>query len=160
MSSYPLPNNYLFQSDSLPPKKLLPFHGIFGIEWLEDKRTGKLHLIDFNARPFSSIGHLQDSGLNLSYLYYKELLGTDISDQPLKPVLRHKDWIDLKGDIKSFRQHQRRGDLSIGNWLLSLMRCRSFTFFRWHDLRPSLHILWSMLQHVGSSALRRLGGQL
>ena len=96
----------------------------------------------------------------LSYLYYKELLGTDISDQPLKPVLRHKDWIDLKGDIKSFRQHQRRGDLSIGNWLLSLMRCRSFTFFRWHDLRPSLHILWSMLQHVGSSALRRLGGQL
>ena len=38
----------------------IKYHGIFGIEWLLEQSTGKFYLIDFNARPFTSIGHLAD----------------------------------------------------------------------------------------------------
>ena len=65
----------------------LKYHGIFGIEWLHDRETGELYLIDFNARPFSSIGHLHDCGLNLPLLAYRELCGEDLSHVPIRPTL-------------------------------------------------------------------------
>ena len=51
----------------------IKYHGIFGIEWLLEQSTGKFYLIDFNARPFTSIGHLADCGMNLPALTYAEL---------------------------------------------------------------------------------------
>ena len=56
------------------------FHGIFGIEWLRDDKTGGFYLIDFNARPFLTIGHLRDCGVNLPLLAYRDLVGESLED--------------------------------------------------------------------------------
>lgn len=111
----------------------LSFHGIFGIEWLQDKGTGELYLIDFNARPFSSIGHLRDCGLNLPWLAYRELLGEDLSGHPQRPKLSHLYWMDALSDVFGCKTS---GSTHWWAWLKSLSRCRSFAVWDWRDPMP------------------------
>src|SRR4051794_7243336 len=51
------------------------YHGIFGIEWLRERSSGRFYIIDFNARPFTSIGHVEACGINLPFLHYREMTG-------------------------------------------------------------------------------------
>ena len=109
------------------------FHGIFGIEWLQDQTTRELYLIDFNARPFSSIGHLRDCGLNLPWLAYRELLGEDLSGVPQRPQLSHLYWMDALSDVFGCKTS---GSTHWWAWLKSLSRCRSFAVWDWRDPMP------------------------
>lgn len=126
----------------------LHYHGIFGIEWLQDRSSGALYMIDFNARPFSTIGHLRDCGLNLPLLAYRELTGADLSAQPLQPPLRHKYWIDLVRDIETCRSKRESGELGRREWLYSLLRCRSFAYWDWRDPGPGLYVLWQIARRA------------
>ena len=113
----------------------LSYHGIFGIEWLQHRETGELSLIDFNARPFSSIGHLTDCGLNLPLLAYRDLTGEDLSAEAEEPVLKHLYWMDVPSDA-----YRSLGTGSIPKWvwLKSLLQCRSFAVWDWRDPGPWL----------------------
>jgi predicted ATP-grasp superfamily ATP-dependent carboligase len=116
----------------------LRYHGIFGIEWIEDRESGEFYLVDFNARPFITIRHLRDCGLNLPLLAYDELTGRDVSAFPVAPALKHKYWIDVLPDARTFRELRRSGRLSWGQWMLSIARCRSFAIFSTQDPLPWL----------------------
>jgi D-aspartate ligase len=114
------------------------YHGIFGIEWLRDRSTGRFYLIDFNARPFSSIGHLEDCGLNLPWLAMRELCGDPLEDVPLMPTLTHKLWVDLARDVQS-RAHQAAHErVSRRSWALSLLKAQGHAYLDWRDPRPAL----------------------
>jgi predicted ATP-grasp superfamily ATP-dependent carboligase len=117
------------------------YHGIFGIEWIEDKKTKNLYLLDFNARPFLSIGHLSNCGLNLPFLSYKELLMADIDDVPYQPRLKHKYWIYLIHDLKTLPERLKDGELSLFDWFKSITKSRSFACWRWSDCLPGLSLL-------------------
>jgi len=127
------------------------YHGIFGIEWLRDLRTGRFHLIDFNARPFMCIGHLADSGLNLPALAYRELTGDLPRDLETLPRLRRCYWIDLLRDLQTFRKRWADGDLGFWEWLGSVVRCRSWAYLDFRDPLPGI---------VRGGALLRLLGRL
>ncbi|MEO8151829.1 MAG: hypothetical protein ABI605_02080 [Rhizobacter sp.] len=113
----------------------LRYHGIFGIEWLQCRTSGELYVIDFNARPFSSIGHLTDCGLNLPLLAYGELLGHEMKGTAPRPSLAHLYWADFMGDAYGFRV---ANDATWHGWLGSLLRCRSFAVWDWSDPGPWL----------------------
>lgn len=115
----------------------IKFHGIFGIEWLYEKSTGRMYLIDFNARPFSTIGHLTSCGLNLPSLAYGELTSGLPSDLVLTPPLRRVFWVDFSRDMESFYAKFKLGKLSVQSWLISLMGCRSYAYFSWSDPGPA-----------------------
>ena len=111
----------------------LKYHGIFGIEWLHDRETGELYLIDFNARPFSSIGHLHDCGLNLPLLAYRELCGEDLSHVPIRPTLTHRYWMDALSDAHACKVS---GSTSLLAWVRSIAGCRSFAVWNRRDPMP------------------------
>ncbi len=140
-------------------KKLLGglrYHGIFGIEWIEDQESGEFFLLDFNARPFITIRHLKDCGLNLPLLAYDELIGGDVGAFPMTPALKHKYWIDVLADARTFRELSRIGRLSWGQWLLSIARCRSFAIFSARDLTPSLMRVAQAVTTTGRFVWQRL----
>lgn len=126
------------------------YHGIFGIEWLHEKGTGKLYLTDFNARPFSSIGHLADCGLNLPLLAYKELAGDGSLPALVQPRLEPRYWIDFNCDLRSFLA--KRGGQTWRAYALSVLRCRSFAYFDAGDPGPwlcrSLDLLKLVIGHL------------
>jgi predicted ATP-grasp superfamily ATP-dependent carboligase len=129
--------NKLFELTELLLSKM-NYHGIFGIEWLQDKITKELYMLDFNARPFSSISHLNDCGLNLSFHAYRELCGLDISKIPYKPKLKHLYWLDFNRDLMSFLLSRRGGgELGLYGWFKSIARSRSFACWRLKDPGPS-----------------------
>ncbi len=119
----------------------LEYHGIFGIEWIEDRETKELYLIDFNARPFLSIGHLTDCGLNLPFLAYKELLGESVPNITLRPRLEHKFWVHLVNDIKTLHMRINDREISVHGWLASIVMAKSYAVWRWTDLGPGVHLL-------------------
>ncbi len=126
----------------------LGYHGIFGIEWLLDRETGDFYLLDFNARPFLTINHLADCGLNLPHLAYRELLGEDVSDIPLKPQLCHKTWMDLNRDLSSFSETIRVTKSSRLQWIREFLACRSHAFLRASDPLPGLEQLGRFIARV------------
>jgi len=128
------------------------YHGIFGVEWLQERETGKLYLIDINARPFYTIGHLRDCGLDLPMHAYRELCGNDLTDLQLQPRLKHKYWIDFVHDIGTFRRTREIGLLS---WLGSVLRCRSFAVWSIRDPMPCLHEIWLLIGSILNRLRRR-----
>lgn len=120
------------------------FHGIFGIEWLRDRNSGELYLIDFNARPFSSIGHLTDCGLNLPLLAYQELVSQTDPQVPVRPALAHKCWIDFNKDLRNLRHRFRAGELHWPTYLKSLTQVRSCAYLSLTDPGPGLYRAWDL----------------
>jgi D-aspartate ligase len=123
------------------------FHGIFGIEWLRDEKTGAFYLIDFNARPFLTIGHLRDCGVNLPLLAYRDLIGESLADVNPRPPVKRKRWVYITKDIDTYRMlrptARRIGPLS---WLFSVASCRSFAYLSLRDPMPGAR---SILRIVG-----------
>ncbi len=131
------------------------YHGIFGIEWLHEKGTGALYLTDFNARPFSSIGHLSDCGLNLPLLAYRELLGDEPSQVDLCPSLEPRYWLDFNCDLRSFRATMHRGGQTWRDFARSVLRCRSFAYFDVGDPGPWLYRSFDLLRLLAGHLARR-----
>lgn len=116
----------------------VPYHGIFGVEWLEERGTGELYLVDFNARPFSSIGHLAASGLNLPLLAYRELVGDgDLGVEPY-PALAHRYWMDFNWDLRGFRSVRLARGASWRDFAADVLCCTSFAYFDARDPGPWL----------------------
>ena len=131
------------------------FHGIFGIEWLLDRAAGELYLIDFNARPFLSIGHLTDCGLNLPWLAYLDLIGRLPQNQVQRPRLKHRLWIDFARDLHTYRAGEPGTRRSLPGRLLDAARCRSFAYADWRDPLPALDHMARFLR-AGISRARRI----
>jgi predicted ATP-grasp superfamily ATP-dependent carboligase len=131
------------------------FHGIFGIEWLRDEKSGAFYLIDFNARPFLTIGHLRDCGVNLPLLAYRDLMGESLSDVDPRPVAKRKRWIYMTKDLDTFRMlrptARRIGLLS---WLMSVASCRSYAYLSLRDPMPGMHSIVRILSRALLYVLR------
>jgi predicted ATP-grasp superfamily ATP-dependent carboligase len=133
----------------------LKYHGIFGIEWIKDRETNELYLLDFNARPFLSIGHLYDCGLNLPYMAYRELLGEQLNDVPWKPRLQNKFWLYFVNDCETLCERLQDGEITVMAWLTSLLKARSYACWRWSDIRPGLYLLGRYLKSCVKSGFRK-----
>ena len=117
----------------------IPYHGIFGVEWMHEKTSNELYLIDVNCRPFSSIGHLEDSGINLPELAYFEAIGDTnrVLDIKGNSSVRHTYWIHFARDLRSALYHKEVcNDVTLCSWLLQIASARSFAFFRLSDPMP------------------------
>jgi D-aspartate ligase len=125
------------------------FHGIFGIEWLREETTGAFYLIDFNARPFLTIGHLRDCGVNLPLLAYRDLIGESLAAVPPRPAVRRKRWVYISKDIDTFRILRESGQQpGLLPWLASVASCSSFAYVSLRDPMPGVR---AILQIVGRS---------
>jgi D-aspartate ligase len=135
--------------------KTVRFHGIFGIEWLRDEKTGAFYLIDFNARPFLTIWHLHDCGVNLPLLAYLDLTGQSLANVNPRPPVKRKRWVHFAKDIDTFRETRSHGTLGLFGWLASIARCTSFAYVSWSDPLPGVHSLASIARRAVKFAFRR-----
>jgi predicted ATP-grasp superfamily ATP-dependent carboligase len=127
----------------------LEYQGIFGIEWIQDRESKELFLIDFNARPFLSVGHLTDCGVNLPYLAYRELAeDDDLKDVERYPHVKHKYWLRFQRDFETLPERLANNEITIMGWLVSLLRVRSYAVWRWTDILPGLHLWVRFLRNL------------
>ena len=112
------------------------YHGIFGIEWLLDRDSNEYYLLDFNARPFYTIGHLHDCGVNLPLLAYRDLCGDQLAGQPETPELKHLYWLDFWPFASTYSRLRGTGRMSWKDLSSALIRCRSHALWELADPGP------------------------
>jgi D-aspartate ligase len=110
--------------------------GIGNVEFKRDSRDGDLKLIECNPRFTAANEMLALSGIDFSLLVYNRLTG-----RPLPPAGAYKSGVRLLRpleDYLAFRGYQSRGEMSLGQWLLSLSHRQHLAYFHWSDPWPSL----------------------
>lgn len=110
--------------------------GIANAEFKLDQRDGQLKLIECNARFTAADCLLRASGLNLPLFTYNRLIG-DPQPAPTTFRLGMRLWYPL-GDFKAYRQLNKMGLLSFGQWVRSVLHRQIFPFFDWYDPLPAI----------------------
>ncbi len=122
------------------------FHGISGVEFKRDARTGDFKLIEMNVRTGTMTAVIVDSGLNLPFIAYCDLLGQP-APAPV-PLRAGRKVVIIDRDIKSFRYYKARGELTWLQWVRSLIgRTREY-YFGWDDPAPFLGRLGGLVRRA------------
>ena len=120
----------------------LGLRGPFKIDLLREAGTGKLYVLEVNAR-FNLWWYLGAvHGVNLAAIAYDyHLFGLgDTAPAEVTPRFR---WVDLYRDYKAFQEMARGGEASLGGWLSSLARSRKvYDTFAWRDPEPA--VWWAL----------------
>jgi predicted ATP-grasp superfamily ATP-dependent carboligase len=110
--------------------------GLAEAEFKRDPRDGVVKLIECNHRFTGSNELVRRAGIDLALLTYNRALG-----RPDPPFDSYRDRVYLWGPIldrRAFSALHRRGELSIWQWLRSLLHRQHFPVFRWSDPRPTI----------------------
>ncbi|KAB7627880.1 ATP-grasp domain-containing protein [Alkalilimnicola sp. S0819] len=144
------------QTQSLRLLRGLGYHGLVGVEWKLDPRTGLYKLIEINARAVNTIGIAAACGVDLPYIAYRDALG-----EPLPPVTDWRQgvkWRRFLQDWAAARTLHRQGRLSLGQWWRSLRGPAVGAVFAWDDPAPSVVDMGAFLRRRAGrrlSAMRR-----
>src|SRR5262249_29261344 len=113
--------------------------GILGMatpEFKPDARDGRLKLIECNHRFTMSNELVRRVGINLPLLAYERLLGL-----PVRQPSGYRDGVYLWSpgqDAKAFLEARRRGEMTLREWIGSLLHRQHFALFDKHDPGPLL----------------------
>lgn len=121
--------------------------GFGNVEFKRDPRDNRLKLIECNPRFTLLHEMVQICGIDLSLLVYNRLTGRPLPRLPERGAHRRGvRFLMLRDDFYSFRELQRRGELSWTRWLASLVHHQHFLYFRWSDPWPATLRAWWYLR--------------
>jgi D-aspartate ligase len=108
--------------------------GLGNVEFKLDPRDGKLKLMECNARLTLCTEVIRRSGFDITLFIYNRLTG-----QPLPPMGEYRHGVRLIRPIRdflAFKDAHRRGILTWGQWLRSVLHKQHFEAFTWYDPLP------------------------
>jgi predicted ATP-grasp superfamily ATP-dependent carboligase len=116
--------------------------GAATVEFRRDPRDGRFVLMEINVRTVSGQQLVTSSGFDVPLLAFHDATGRPLPPiPPIKPVR----WLFLGLDFRAFRELRSRGEITTGQWLRSLARCRSFAYFAWDDPLPFFIRWWTWM---------------
>jgi D-aspartate ligase len=130
--------------------------GIACVEFKRDQRDGALTLIECNHRITAGYELVRHSGIDLARLAYNRTVG--LPDPPLASYRTGvRMWHPVE-DVRAFASYRRRGDLTLGPWLRSLLHRQHFPMFSWRDPKPTLASISRFPRRILRGGAPRLPG--
>jgi predicted ATP-grasp superfamily ATP-dependent carboligase len=129
------------------------FRGLANVEFKRDSRDGSLKLIECNARFTAANELLNRSGLDLAHFVYRRQLG-EVVELPARARDGVYMWSPIT-DTLAFVAAQRDGDLTLRDWIASLLHPQHTPLFSWRDPGPSAFSLYYMSARTGRRLLQR-----
>ena len=117
--------------------KKMQYIGLGTLEFVRDKSSGLYYFIEINGRSYYHNSLFTDCGVNLSYIAYCDALGLEIKSNYYKQK-ENIIWLDFSRDLASFFLKHREHKITISEWLLSIIKARSFAVFNKSDIKPFL----------------------
>ena len=136
--------------------------GLANVEFKLDERDGQLKLIECNARFTAANCLLTDSGYDLALFVYNRLVGRPQQQWGDYPVGKRL-WYPLS-DLKECFKLRQREQITLLQWLRSVLHIQSLPYFRWYDPLPSMvrwfHEMWQwiVLKNFPKSVVALKGG--
>jgi len=117
--------------------KKTQFTGPVKLDFKQDAVDKKYYLLEINAR--YNLWHYlgASAGVNLpvnAYRYY-------IKSAPFAAAPEYRTdirWLHFRQDVSAFFEYRRRGELSLGGWIGSLLHKKVYDKFAWRDPLPAL----------------------
>jgi len=125
------------------------YFGLGAIEFKRDPRDGVFKLMECNARLTLATELFRRCGFDITLLMYNRLTG-----QPLPPQGEYRQGVRLirpLRDFLSFRDAKKRGLLTWGKWLRSVLHRQHFEAFAWNDPLP-----WIMMGKYYFTRVKKL----
>ncbi len=118
----------------------LEMRGYCNIQFKRDVRTGELKILEMHVRN-SSWGYLGTAaGVNMPAIGYSDMTGSAYSGARVsRPGVK---FVDLKRDLKAFRDYRKAGEWTPGSWLRSLKGKRVYDLLSWRDPVPFFMDVW------------------
>lgn len=119
--------------------KLLRHVGLQGLanaEFKYDERDGQLKLIECNVRFTAANSLVAKAGFDLGNFVYNRIVG--IPQPPLTTFRTGLRMWDPLRDFRAFLELRKRGEMSLIEWLSSIMHPATISYFSWRDPLPSL----------------------
>ncbi len=131
------------------------FHGLAYLEMKRHERTGQLLIIEPNVgRPTGRSAVAEAGGVELVYTAY-----CDAADLPLPEARQQRytgaKWLDLRRDLQAAVVANRRGTLSISEWLRSIRGPKAHAIWSRSDPAPfAVDLVQATSKGIGSLAAR------
>jgi predicted ATP-grasp superfamily ATP-dependent carboligase len=122
----------------------LGLRGVFKIDLKREPRTGRLRVLEVNAR--YNLWHYLGAanGLNLPLTAYEYLVFGRRPEAPRPYGTRYR-WVNLHYDWSAYRELAARGELDLRGWLASLgVGPKVGQLFSWRDPLPALYRLYQL----------------
>lgn len=129
------------------------FSGIASVEFKRDPRDGEYKFIEANLRPPLMMADAMDSGVNLPFVLYRDLIGDPLPVQLPKRVGRRVGLIGK--DFQSARFLRSVNMLTWRRWVCQWCRTRDL-HFAFDDLKPFTGYLHMLIDHVRTGRFRHL----
>ncbi len=127
------------------------------VEYKNDRRDGKPKITEATGgRTWFPHGIVTRSGINLPFIWYRELLGETVEPQTVfEDGIK---WIHEERDLKTVMLYfLPEGRLTYLEWLRSYSGRRTYAYSAWDDPGPILKSASRILE-AGMSRLKRIGG--
>jgi predicted ATP-grasp superfamily ATP-dependent carboligase len=134
----------------------LGLKGVFKVDLKRDRRTGRFHVLEVNAR--YNLWHYLGAanGLNLPLTAYEHLVYGKRPSGPRGYRTSHR-WVYLRFDLLAYRELAARGELGLGGWLASLAKApKVCQVFSWSDPLPFVFRLHQLTSRLPRAARRWL----
>jgi predicted ATP-grasp superfamily ATP-dependent carboligase len=122
-----------------PAVKLFRHVGLQGLanaEFKLDERDGQLKLIECNARFTAANKLVAKAGFDLGNFVYNRIVG--IPQPPLTNFQSGLRMWDPLRDFRAFLELRERGEMTLVQWLGSIMHRASISYFSWRDPLPGI----------------------
>mgnify|MGYP001100523566 CR=1 FL=1 len=115
--------------------KSISYHGIFSAELKKDRRDGFYKLLEINSRTSAWFNTLSAKcGINIMLIAYLDAIGRDTKySEDYEAGVK---WVFLGNDLRSAMKMMLNGDLSIREWISSLLGKKDYVSYAKDDLRP------------------------
>ena len=117
--------------------KSINYHGIFSAEFKKDQRNGDFKLLEINSRTSAWFSTLSAKcGVNLMLIAYLDAIGKDMKySEDYEAGVK---WVFLRDDFRSSMRMLISGNLTVREWMSSLLGKKDFLSYARDDFRPFL----------------------
>jgi len=133
------------------------YNGFAALEFARSREDGRAYFLELNTRTYYHNQLFADAGIDLTRVAYADRTGQDWS--AATGNLCQKDgvvWLDFRRDFQSMRIKRRQRQITVGQWLCSLARARSFAVWSWRDPLPFICACGWRSAEMLANLLRRL----
>jgi predicted ATP-grasp superfamily ATP-dependent carboligase len=131
--------------------------GLGNVEFKRDPRDGALKMIECNPRLTLADDLIMRSGVNLSLFIYNRLVGRPLPR--MEPYRRGVTMVFPFSDLRAFLSYRRSGELTLAQWLRTLIPPPHMPYFWWTDPWPSIRQGLRSVRVILGKRLARLFGR-
>lgn len=124
------------------------YKGFAALEFARSREDGRPYFLELNTRTYYHNQLFADAGVDLTQIGYLETVGREYADIVDRSKQREGViWLDFQRDFAAMRIKRRHGQITICQWLRSIVAARSFAWWSWHDPKPFfMSCLWMIRQ--------------